>query len=56
MKIDSEPDAESNSSVTLPRLLRVHEGAATAKTTTTARAMGIPANISTACNALTPLA
>jgi hypothetical protein len=46
--MDFEPDAESNSSVTLPRLLRVHEGAATANTTTIARVMGIPRKIITA--------
>jgi hypothetical protein len=45
IKIDDEPDAESNSSVTLPLLLRVHEGAATARTTKTARAIGIPKKI-----------
>jgi hypothetical protein len=48
MKIDADPDAESNSSVALPRLLRVHEGAATASTTTIARAIGIPRKIITA--------
>jgi hypothetical protein len=48
IKIDSEPDAESNSSVTLPRLLRVHEGAATANTTIAPRANGIPRKITTA--------
>jgi len=45
MNIESVPIAASNSSVTLPRLLRVQEGAATAKTTTTARAIGIPRKI-----------
>ena len=44
MKIEEEPDAESNSSVTLPLLLRVHEGAAMARTTKTVKAIGIHKN------------
>lgn len=53
MNTESVPVAASISSVVLPRLLRVHEGAATARITTTASATGIPTKIKRTSDAVT---
>jgi hypothetical protein len=53
MKTESDPVAASNSSVALPLLLRVHEGAATARVITTAKTTGMPTKIRRISDAVT---